>query len=75
MQEAGHETTILAHPRVVRAVRFRNKAVEPRVVDAVWGFFAIYVFVFATLMVLVTVWTIWDPVKRWEATPSSKRHH
>jgi trk/ktr system potassium uptake protein len=43
----------LVHPSAEIPVKLGNKAVHPRVVDSVWGFFAVYVVVFAVLLVIM----------------------
>jgi trk system potassium uptake protein TrkH len=44
------EIVRLVHPSAEIPVKLGNKAVPSRVVDAVWGFFAIYIVVFGVLM-------------------------
>lgn len=44
------EITRLVHPSAEIPVKLGNKAVQPRVVDAVWGFFSVYIVVFVVLM-------------------------
>jgi trk system potassium uptake protein TrkH len=41
----------LVHPSAELPVKIGNKAVEWRIIDAVWGFFAVYVACFAVLMI------------------------
>jgi trk system potassium uptake protein TrkH len=43
----------LVHPSAEIPVKLGTTAVNPRVVDAVWGFFAVYVVVFAVLLVVM----------------------
>jgi trk system potassium uptake protein TrkH len=43
----------LVHPSAEIPVKLGSTAVNPRVVDAVWGFFAVYVVVFAVLLVIM----------------------
>jgi trk/ktr system potassium uptake protein len=40
----------LVHPSAEIPVKLGSKAVTPRVIDAVWGFFSIYIVVFVVLM-------------------------
>lgn len=40
----------LVHPAMVRPLKLDGRVVAPRVVDAVWGFFAVYVVVFVLFM-------------------------
>jgi len=44
------EVDRLVHPKLVRSVKLGNRVVPPGIVDAVWGFFSIYVATFALLM-------------------------
>ena len=43
----------LVHPSAEIPVKLGNKAVGHRVVDAVWGFFAIYIVVFGAMLLLM----------------------
>jgi trk system potassium uptake protein TrkH len=43
----------LVHPNAEIPVKLGSKAVNPRVVDSVWGFFAVYVVVFAVLLLIM----------------------
>jgi len=43
----------LVHPSAEIPVKLGTKAVNPRVVDSVWGFFAVYVVVFAVLLLIM----------------------
>ena len=45
----------LVHPSAEIPVKLGSKAVNPRVVDSVWGFFAVYVVVFAVLLLIMMV--------------------
>ena len=44
------EVERLVHPKMVRPLKLGNRVVPPDIVDAVWGFFAVYVATFALLM-------------------------
>ncbi|MBQ0744129.1 MAG: potassium transporter, partial [Pseudomonas sp.] len=48
-KQGSRETKKLLHPHGVFPVKLGNKAVPDRVVEAVWGFCAVYVFAFAVL--------------------------
>ncbi len=50
-KQGMREIVRLVHPSAEIPVKLGNKAVQYRVVDAVWGFFSVYVVVFAVLMV------------------------
>lgn len=52
-KEGSRELWRLLHPNIIRPIKLGGRALPERVVDAVWGFFAIYVAVFALLMLLV----------------------
>jgi trk system potassium uptake protein TrkH len=43
----------LVHPSAEIPVKLGSKPVNPRVVDAVWGFFAVYVVVFTVLLLIM----------------------
>jgi trk system potassium uptake protein TrkH len=43
----------LVHPKAVRPIRVDGKVVSPEVIEGIWGFFMIYVAVFASLMILL----------------------
>jgi trk system potassium uptake protein TrkH len=43
----------LVHPSAEIPVKLGHKAINPRVVDSVWGFFAVYIVVFAALLVIM----------------------
>jgi trk system potassium uptake protein TrkH len=49
-KQGVREIVRLVHPSAEIPVKLGNKAVPYRVVDAVWGFFSIYVIVFAVMM-------------------------
>jgi trk system potassium uptake protein TrkH len=49
-KQGMREIVRLVHPSAEIPVKLGNKAVPHRVVDAVWGFFSIYVIVFAGMM-------------------------
>jgi len=45
------EIVRLVHPSAEIPVKIGSKAVQPRVVDAVWGFFSVYVVVYSVMLV------------------------
>jgi trk system potassium uptake protein TrkH len=49
-KQGVREITRLVHPSAEIPVKLGNKAVGFRVVDAVWGFFSVYIVVFVVLM-------------------------
>ncbi|MGE0114511.1 MAG: TrkH family potassium uptake protein [Steroidobacteraceae bacterium] len=52
-KQGTREINRLVHPSAVFPVKIGGRPVPWRVIDAVWGFFAIYVVCFAVLMVLL----------------------
>ena len=52
-KQGTREFQRLVHPSAEIAVKLGGRVVHPRVVDAVWGFFAVYVVVFSVLMLLM----------------------
>lgn len=52
-KQGMREIDRLIHPSAEIPVKLGGKAVQQRVVDAVWGFFAVYVVVFAVLMLVM----------------------
>ncbi|HWP94569.1 MAG TPA: TrkH family potassium uptake protein [Gammaproteobacteria bacterium] len=52
-KQAAREVIRLIHPSAELPVKVGDKAVEPRVVDAVWGFCFIYIAVYVAMMLLV----------------------
>ncbi len=53
IQIAWREVKRLIHPRAVFSVRVGGRTLEPRIIDAVWGFLTIYVTTFVILMLLM----------------------
>lgn len=52
-KQGVREIARLVHPSAEIPVKLGNKAVQYRVVDAVWGFFSVYVVVFSVMMLLM----------------------
>ncbi|MEO0995915.1 MAG: TrkH family potassium uptake protein [Pseudomonadota bacterium] len=50
-KQGVREISRLVHPNAEIPVKLGNKAVPYRVVDAVWGFFAVYIIVFGAMLV------------------------
>jgi trk system potassium uptake protein TrkH len=50
LRQGTREVTRLIHPSAEVAVKLGDKAVGQRIVEAVWGFFAVYLVVFTLLM-------------------------
>ena len=66
LKQAQRELTRLVHPRATLPVKFADKVVPGRVLAAVTGFFAIYLVLFAFMMLLVMA-TGLDLVSAWSA--------
>lgn len=52
-RQGAREIARLVHPSAEIPVKIGNKAVSRRVVESVWGFFAIYVVVFVVILLLL----------------------
>lgn len=52
-KQGWREVRRLVHPSAEIPVRIGGKAVHWRVIDAVWGFFSVYMVVFALMMLLI----------------------
>ncbi len=52
-KQAGREVRSLIHPTAQFPILLDGVGVEERVINAVWGFFGLYVVVFSTLMLLM----------------------
>ncbi len=52
-KQGAREIKRLIHPNAEIPVKLSNKAVPVKVIDAVWGFFSIYIVVFAVIMLLL----------------------
>jgi len=50
-KQGAREVARLVHPNAEIPVKLGNTAVQPRVVDAVWGFFSVYVVVFGVMLI------------------------
>lgn len=53
IRQGLRELKRLVHPNAIIPVKMGKRVVDARVIDAVWGFFAAYVGIFAVLLVLV----------------------
>jgi trk system potassium uptake protein TrkH len=54
-RQGVREIKQLVHPNAEVPVKLGGKTVPPRVVESVWGFFAVYVVVFAIMMLILLV--------------------
>lgn len=52
-KQGMREIIRLVHPSAEIPVKLGNSAVQPRVIDAVWGFFSVYVVVFGVMLILM----------------------
>ncbi len=53
MKQGSREIHRLIHPNAVLPIKIGNKSVSDRVIEAVWGFFAIYVIAYLVLCILL----------------------
>lgn len=53
IKQGGREIRRLIHPNAVIPIKIGHKSVSDRVIEAVWGFFAIYVIAYLILCVLL----------------------
>jgi len=52
-KQGAREVARLVHPSAEIPVKLGNTAIQPRVVDAVWGFFSVYIIVFGVMLLLM----------------------
>jgi len=64
------EVRRLIHPRALLCVRLGHRVVEPELMQAVWGYFALYMIVFAVLGLLM-IHAGLDPVSAFAAVATS----
>ncbi len=69
-KQGAREVARLVHPNAEIPVKLGNSAIQPRVVDAVWGFFSVYIVVFA-VMLLVMMATGLDQVTAFSAVAAT----
>jgi trk system potassium uptake protein TrkH len=65
-KQASREIKRLVHPSGEFSVKLRGKPVPLRVIDAVWGYFTIYIVLFGMLMVLLMLTGV-DQITAWTA--------
>ena len=53
MKQGNREITRLIHPNAILPIKIGKTSVPERVVDAVWGFFSVYIFTFTVMFVAV----------------------
>ena len=64
------EVMRLIHPSAEISIKLRNIAVPSRVIDAVWGFFSVYIVLFGVMM-LILLGTELDQVTAFSAVAAS----
>lgn len=69
-KQGAREVARLVHPSAEIPVKLGNKAVQYRVVDAVWGFFSVYIVVFG-VMLLAMMATGLDQVTAFSAVAAT----
>jgi trk system potassium uptake protein TrkH len=69
-KQGAREVSRLVHPSAEIPVKLGGYAVHGRVVDSVWGFFAIYIVVFAALMLILLSAEL-DPISAFAAVAST----
>ncbi|MGB0662659.1 MAG: TrkH family potassium uptake protein [Pontibacterium sp.] len=66
LKQGYREIQRLVHPSAVIPVKLGNKPISDRVLEAVWGFFSVYLIVFV-VMLLILLATGLDQVTAWSA--------
>lgn len=69
-RQGVREVVRLVHPAASIPVRLSGRAVSPRVVEAVWGFFSVYIGVFVVIMLLLMASGL-DQVTSFSATAAT----
>lgn len=70
VKQGLHEVNRLIHPHALLRVRLGHRTVDPTVLQAVWGYFALYIIVFLLLSLLM-IHTGLDPVSAFAAVATS----
>jgi trk system potassium uptake protein TrkH len=70
VKQGLHEVERLIHPRALLPVRLGRRVVEPELMQAVWGYFALYIIAFGVLGLLM-IHTGLDPVSAFAAVATS----
>ena len=70
VKQGAREVVRLVHPNAEMPVRINKRPVSPRVVEAVWGFFSVYVGVFTAIMLLLMASGL-DQVTAFSATAAT----
>ena len=69
-RQGMREVKRLVHPNAEIPVKLGGKTVPPRVIESVWGFFAVYVVVFIIMLVILMIDGI-DQVTAFSAVAAS----
>lgn len=70
LKQGDRELRRLVHPAAIMPVKLGTRAVPDRVIEAVWGFFSVYMIVFA-LMMLVMLASGLDQITAFSATAAT----
>jgi trk system potassium uptake protein TrkH len=68
--QGSREFQRLVHPRAEIPVKLGSKVVNPRIVDSVWSFFAVYIVVF-TILILIMLATGMDHTTAFSAVAAT----
>ena len=66
VKQGLHELFVLLHPKAIRPVRIGNQVLNENIIQAIWGFFSVYIFVFI-IMTLAMVLAGLDQVTAFSA--------
>ncbi|GGY60998.1 TrkH family potassium uptake protein [Marinobacter zhanjiangensis] len=69
-RQGSREIKRLLHPNAVIPVKLGNRPVSDRVLQAVWGFFSVYMFMFVAMLIILLA-TGLDQVTAWTAVASA----
>ena len=70
VKQGLHEVERLIHPRALLPVRLGHRVVEPELMQAVWGYFALYIIAFG-LLGLLMIHAGLDPISAFAAVATS----
>lgn len=70
IKQGLHEVQRLIHPHAMLHVRLGHRVVEPELIQAVWGYFAVYIIAFCVLGLLM-IQSGLDPVSAFAAVATS----
>jgi trk system potassium uptake protein TrkH len=69
-RQGSREIKRLLHPNAVIPVKLGNRPVSDRVLQAVWGFFSVYMFMFVAMLIILLA-TGLDQVTAWSAVAAA----